>query len=47
MQMVSDPPMQIKVDVDTNKIGRTVYDAQVVPKMQLMQGNNLNEERVR
>lgn len=40
MQMVSDPPMQIKVDVDTNKTGRTVCDAQAFLKMQLMQGKS-------
>lgn len=39
MQMVSDPPMQIKVDVDTNKTGKTVCVAQVVLEMLITQGN--------
>lgn len=47
MRMVSDPPMQNKVDVDTNKIGRTVFAAQVVRKMQLMQGKILKRKGFR
>lgn len=46
MQMVSDPPMQNKVDVDTNRTGKTVYVVQVVLEMLITQGN-FKEEGIR